>query len=177
MAEVKRIREALLELYLDVKVRSNDEVSLHILNGEQLTDLDEGRLTEEKRKLGEVDCVLLIEYIRTSIEILLNLKMEDEEGGSRVSNYFSGRSIHTNDKIDHSKCKAGTVTPNADEGSNTLTPADKQEESISSILSKKAPAKAYEEQIQRYESDIRMHISVTLLLFISLDRTTVEDLH
>ena len=43
-------------------------------------NLTDDVLEEEKEKLSEVDCLSLIEYIKTSVEILLNLKSENGKG-------------------------------------------------------------------------------------------------
>lgn len=63
----EEIREKLIELFLNVKVRSKDEIK----------DFNEDKLDEEKNKLAETTIQALISYIKTSIEILMNLKIED----------------------------------------------------------------------------------------------------
>lgn len=60
------VHKALIDLYLDVKVRSNEEI----------VTLNDDQLEKEESRLLEIDSLALIEYIKTSIEILLNLKME-----------------------------------------------------------------------------------------------------
>jgi len=42
-----------------------------------LNGLDDNKLGEERQKLKTVQTKVIIDYIRSSIEILLNLKMED----------------------------------------------------------------------------------------------------
>ena len=56
--------EAIIELYLNVKVRSNEEISTY----------DESMFDKEKEKLREVSPHVVLDYIRSSIEILMNLK-------------------------------------------------------------------------------------------------------
>ena len=63
----EEIKEQLIELFLNVKVRSKDEIS----------DFTEEKLEEEKEKLTESSILSLVGYIKTSIEILMNLKVED----------------------------------------------------------------------------------------------------
>ncbi len=65
-AKLLEVHKALIDLYLDVKVRSNDEI----------VGLNDDQLEKEEGRLMEIDSLALIEYIKTSIEILLNLKME-----------------------------------------------------------------------------------------------------
>lgn len=43
-----------------------------------MNTLDDAKLAEERRKLTLISCKVLIDYIRSSIEILLNLKAEDQ---------------------------------------------------------------------------------------------------
>ncbi len=74
MAET--LKEALLDLYLDVKVRSNLEVTSISLFDlfVQLNELSDDKLKQERVKLREtLSPELLIDYIRQSIEILLLL--------------------------------------------------------------------------------------------------------
>jgi len=47
--------------------------------------LNDDKIKDEKQKFKDLECVVLIEYIRSSIEILLNLKMEDDDGRSCIS--------------------------------------------------------------------------------------------
>lgn len=37
-------------------------------------------LTKERKKLRDVDAFTLVDYIKTSIEILMNMRMEEYEG-------------------------------------------------------------------------------------------------
>jgi len=77
------IREALIELYLSVKVRKADDIDQY----------NEKLLQEEKENLKNIDILVLIGYIKTSIEILMNLKNEDEKlQKSEVSSIISDKS-------------------------------------------------------------------------------------
>ena len=70
---MKDVRDALIELYLSVKVRKSEEIEQY----------NENDLKEEVIKLQDIDLILLIGYIKTSIEILINLKSDASrrEGG------------------------------------------------------------------------------------------------
>jgi hypothetical protein len=63
----EEVRSQLIGLFLNVKVRSKDEIS----------GFDESRLEEEREKLNDTSILSLINYIKTSIEILMNLKVND----------------------------------------------------------------------------------------------------
>ena len=64
------IKEAIIDLYLAIKIRSTEE----------LDKINDGNLKTEKEKLMDnVDSFQILEYIRSSIEIIMNLKIEDLE--------------------------------------------------------------------------------------------------
>ena len=61
------LREAVLELYLSVKIRSDDEID----------NYNEIIFRDEKRQLLNMDGYTLIDQIKQSIEILMNMKVEE----------------------------------------------------------------------------------------------------
>ena len=61
------IQEALIDLYLNVKVRSKEEISKY----------SEEDLAKERENLYLTSPIDLINYIQTSVEILMNIKVED----------------------------------------------------------------------------------------------------
>ena len=63
------MKEAIIELYLNVKIRNPEDDSVCT------DDLD-----IEREKLKELDEFTVLDYIRSSIEILMNLKIEEHEG-------------------------------------------------------------------------------------------------
>ena len=67
----------MLELYLSVKIRSDEEID------EYNKDIFE----EEKKQLRDVDGYTLIDMIKSSIEELMNMKMEEEEEEARIEAY------------------------------------------------------------------------------------------
>lgn len=77
---VGKLQEQLVDLYLSVKIRSNEEVindsfadNSHI----QIDNYSEDLLSRERRKLRDVESGTLVEYIKTSIEILMNMRLEE----------------------------------------------------------------------------------------------------
>lgn len=64
----KNVLEALIDLYLNVKVRTPEEVD----------NCTHEQLEEERKALQGISPVLLIGYIKSSFEILLSLKEEDQ---------------------------------------------------------------------------------------------------
>mmetsp|Transcript_14377 Transcript_14377/g.13966 ORF Transcript_14377/g.13966 Transcript_14377/m.13966 type:complete len:97 (-) Transcript_14377:1943-2233(-) len=71
-SEVYQLTEALVDLYLSVKIRSNDEID----------NYSETMLTKERKRLRDIDAFTILDYIKTSIEILMNMKMEENGGGN-----------------------------------------------------------------------------------------------
>ena len=67
MDAIAVIQEALIDLYLNVKVRSKEEI-----NGYEEEDL-----LKERDNLYLTSPLDLINYIQTSVEILMNIKVED----------------------------------------------------------------------------------------------------
>ena len=69
MLDYMNLREAVLELYLSVKIRSDEEID----------EYNKDVFDKEKRELKDVDGYQLIDYIKSSIEVLMNMKMEEED--------------------------------------------------------------------------------------------------
>ena len=63
------LKEALLELYLSVKIMSDEEID----------NYNEEQFKKEKEALKEADGFTLIDYIKSSVEILMNMKIEENE--------------------------------------------------------------------------------------------------
>jgi hypothetical protein len=63
------VRKAIIDLYLNVKIRSQEEI--HKMN-EDAMDL-------EKSKLGTIDTLDIIDYIKQSVEILMHMLMDEFE--------------------------------------------------------------------------------------------------
>lgn len=63
------LREAVLELFLSVKIRSDEEIEKY----------NKDTFGKEKEELKDVDGYLLIDYIKQSIEMLMNMKMEESQ--------------------------------------------------------------------------------------------------
>ena len=61
------LKEGVLELYLSVKIRSDEEID----------NYNEEFFKDEKRQLRSVDGFTLIDYIKSSIEVLMNMKVEE----------------------------------------------------------------------------------------------------
>lgn len=58
------VRYAIVELYLNVKIRSADEIK----------NLDEEQLEVERRKLQAVDSLVILDFVKQSVEILMEMR-------------------------------------------------------------------------------------------------------
>ena len=63
------VRKAITELYLNVKIRSQEEI----------TKMNEDAMEQEKSKLACVDTLDIIDYIKQSVEILMHMRMDEFE--------------------------------------------------------------------------------------------------
>ena len=63
------VRKAILDLYLNVKIRSQEEIS----------NMDENAIELEKKKLAPMDTIDIIDYIKQSVEILMHMRIEEFE--------------------------------------------------------------------------------------------------
>ena len=81
MDELRSLKEAIVDLYLAIKIRSAEEVSIKMQKYSllQLEQVNEESLKKEKEKLLTKDGFVILEYIRSSIEIIMSLKIQDLE--------------------------------------------------------------------------------------------------
>ena len=63
------VRKALIDLYLNVKIRSQEEISA----------MNDEAMDREKQKLESTDTLDIIDYIKHSVEILMHMRMEEFE--------------------------------------------------------------------------------------------------
>ena len=63
------VRKAIIELYLNVKIRSQQEIQA----------MNEEAMDDERKKLNRVDTVDIIDYIKQSVEILMHMRLEEFE--------------------------------------------------------------------------------------------------
>lgn len=63
------VRKAITELYLNVKIRSQDEIA----------NMNEEGMVYEKSKLGCIDTLDIIDYIKQSVEILMHMRIDEFE--------------------------------------------------------------------------------------------------
>ncbi len=59
----------MIELFLSVKIRSDEEIDMY--GAEQYN--------KEKEMMRDVDCFTIIDYIKSSVEILMNMKMDEQQ--------------------------------------------------------------------------------------------------
>ena len=121
----KTIETELIDLYMKLKVRKNEDIE----------KLDEKDLIQEREKLKASDPFVIINYIKTSIDILIDLKVEE---------LYEDRFINNKKENDNKVKNEGPGLP-AD--SNNKEP---QEEEMNE----------YEVLLIKAEADIRSHLKV-----------------
>lgn len=69
--ELQQIKKCLIDLYLSVKIRKNEEIDQY----------DSAQLSQERHAMASegLSCMDLIGYVQTSIEILMKLKNEQDQ--------------------------------------------------------------------------------------------------
>jgi hypothetical protein len=143
------LREAITDLYLDVKIRSSDEIDKY--NTEEFA--------KERARLDQLTLMNIIDYIKASIEILMNMKLDENEG--MTSGVNTSKEFKMNSKPYFKK-------------------GDKPKLNISgtSKASDFEPPKEYEKLIQKLEADVRTHIRVEqqLKLHIETVHNKLEEL-
>ncbi|CDW79975.1 UNKNOWN [Stylonychia lemnae] len=165
--ELKNLKEAIIDLYLAIKIRSTEE----------LDKIDESHLEKEKKKLLKQDGFQILEYIRSSIEIIMNLKIEDlekemsmkKQGDSGNDMNSSSYSV-TSASFVHASMKealANSQHGHVESQKGNLVRDDNNSKKNSQ--QSEEPPKEYEKMLQKLESDIRGHIRLEHEMKIHLD--------
>lgn len=102
-------------------------------------------LLKERNKLRDTDAYTILDYIKTSIEILMNMKMEENDSG------------------DNSKGgKVAMRKGNRPSATNNISDTD-------SVRSMEEPPKDYEAMLQKYEAEVRNHIKIEQQLKLHIE--------
>lgn len=115
--------------------------------------------------MKEVDGFTLIDYIKSSIEILMNMKIEENDGGSSVEikdkKKIKGKKQKVNDDLGNNIPKIDDRTPTSSI-MNLQKKLDQISSPESSVSESSIPAahKEYEKILRQLESECRNHIKV-----------------
>jgi hypothetical protein len=96
-------------------------------------------LLKERKRLKDIDPFTILDYIKTSIEILMNMKREEED----------------TDPKDKKKPKHKRTKSNNNSSSGVLV-----SDTESMLSSTDDPPKDYEAMLQKYEGEVRNHIKI-----------------
>ena len=93
-----------MELYLSVKIRSDDEID----------NYNEKQFLKEKNGLRNVDGYTLIDYIKSSVEVLMDMKMDEEanddhDGGTHFNSSVRSVAILMSQGNDRRRLRRGSV--------------------------------------------------------------------
>ena len=166
--DLGNIKEAIIDLYLAIKIRSTDE----------LDKINDDNLKDEKRKLmTSVDCFQILEYIRSSIEIIMNLKIDDLE-----KNEGKKREKEEDSDANMSRAAETSISGLSIESQNLIQQSMKEallhmiesnekldRKAIQKYASNGEPPRVYEKIIQKLEADIRGHIRLEHEMKIHMD--------
>lgn len=119
----------------------------------QIDNYNEAVLSEERERLREADPFTVLDYIKTSIEILMNMKMEEHEA-----------EIEKNKKIAKKKNRTSYVS---DPGGRGLLSGDDIESG--SELGKGDRTNDYDQMLSKYEAEVRNHIKIEQQLKLHIE--------
>jgi hypothetical protein len=139
------LHEAIIDLYLQVKVRPNEEID----------HFGQEQFKKERERLLKFDSLTVLDYIKTSIEILMSLKGENTDG----NNKSTGNAIHGLDNLNYSNLNSNRG------GKDNLNDTGLS----STFKSIDLPPKEYEQQLQQYEAEVRNHIKVEQQLKLHIE--------
>ena len=160
----KEVREGLLDLLINVRFRSDSS----------MFDMNTLKMEEEKEQLrNECDNLQLVSMIRDNIQLILCLKTNIDEDGIEEGESFQESPCKGKKKKDSKALGKSISSIYKDKSMKAFL--DKDEASYSKILKEMdcqksmmstpsrsfdGPPAAYEEIIQKLESDIRTHIRI-----------------
>ena len=145
-------------------------MAIKIRSTEELDKITDEILEDEKVKLEQISGFQVLEYVRTSIEIIMNLKIEDLEKEFQNRNLFEKDSQATD--IDAMSIQSNNLIQQSMK--DALANMMETQESARSQLSSRpdvvrGPPKKYEKILQKLESDIRGHIRLEHEMKIHMD--------
>lgn len=88
------IHQSIVDLYMQVKIRTQDEVSSLF---KQIENFNKDKEGFEKDKLLKTSPLLLLDYIRSSIEIIISLKVQEQLELNKVKSSTELNGLSTND--------------------------------------------------------------------------------
>lgn len=110
-------------------------------------------LAEERDRLRETDPFTVLEYIKTSIEILMNMKMEEHEA-----------EVEKNKKLSKKKARSSHISEGGTKGLLSGDDVDSGSE-----LGKGDRANDYDAMLQKYEAEVRNHIKIEQQLKLHIE--------
>lgn len=111
-------------------------------------------LAEERERLRETDPFTVLEYIKTSIEILMNMKMEEHEAEMEKKKKESRR-----------KNRSSLLSENG----GLLESVDPEDIESSSETGKTDRINDYDSMLQKYEAEVRNHIKIEQQLKLHIE--------
>ena len=162
---MEMIQEELIDLYLSVKIRKNDEIEQY----------DNDQLEKERDALMSENLTpgTLIEYIKSSIEILMALKFDSKEA-EKEKECKKCQEREKNQNLNLVKLFQKVEKSVKSTGSSVKVNSSRKfenSETSKSVISIPEAPKEYEEQLRRYEADVRQHIQCEQQLQLHIEVT------
>lgn len=90
------VHEAIVDLYMTIKIRNSEEVNK--TSNLQIEGFNHEKQTLEKEKLTKSSSLKLIDYIKSSIEILVNIKVEEQIELNKIKFSQENNILSTNEE-------------------------------------------------------------------------------
>ncbi|CDW91583.1 UNKNOWN [Stylonychia lemnae] len=181
----EQVREAIVELYLNVKIRSTEEIA----------NFNDDMMEEERERLYRVDSLEVLDYVKQSVEILMNMKGEEFENYQKNKEIQERIKRREEEKLEQLKKqkqqqqqeglneseRVQQLQQNKGRNNNRFILDTSVYSSLSQtgqVMSQKSIPTDYEKMIQKLEGDIRNHIRVEqqLKLHIESIQSQLEEL-
>ena len=139
-------------MYLQVKVRSSDEIDR----------FGQDQFKKERERLLKFDSMTILDYIKTSIEILMQIKDESND-----NNYKKDKDLTATNRANLRGLGIDNLPLS---NMNTNRGGELNDTGLSSTFkSIDLPPKEYEQQLQQYEAEVRNHIKVEQQLKLHIE--------
>lgn len=175
------VRKSILDLFLNVKIRSQEEIAA----------MDENAIELEKEKLKNVDTIDLIDYIKQSVEILMHMRMEEfelfkqnwetqerirkaklkEEKDNLKKKVTKERAQTCNTKF-FDKLKHELLSNDSQSSFDVGTEKGQERRAYCANLDKQA--RGYQELLIKLEGDVRQHIRVEQQLKLHIEQMQAQ---
>lgn len=154
------LSKAIIELYMNLKNKlkfycKQSSLEENGINGAQDNEYEESVVEEEKCRLAQLGNLVVVDYISSSMDILLSLKIEQAVLDQQTTNPHD---IYINSS------RGGHGPLHQNDGTESQRSSNQ-----SSLTNREGPPKIYEEIIVGLEAEVRKHIRIEQQLKLHIE--------